>query len=291
MDLTFDFDDETTTQAFAAAVGALREEYEGLAAAAQQEHEARMAVRVGSGSIDPKFGMLTGSITQSYNLTQTQALRTKAERDREAALAALEAQKGARLEATKAAHALELAELKARYNTKIEAQRGRVDALKAELGERRRRGRQDEQRLLALRAEKAARAGPLARAAEGLVAWEAAVAALEDERGQLRSLEASLREEDRAVRALERDADGLRRRLAQARAEVGARRAQTQAAVLRAQQRAGFGVLLLENKLRRLQARVDAHRRAAAARAEAAATVAAGAWVGAGVVVVVGKAL
>lgn len=217
-------------------------------------------------------------------------MRATAERDREAALAALEAQKAARLEATKAAHALELADLKARYNGKIEAQRQRLEALKAEAGELRRRARQDEQRLVGLRAEKAARAGPLARAAEGLAAWEAAAAALEDERGQLRSLNARLQEEDRAVRALDRDGEGLRRRLAQARAEVGDRRAQTQAAVLRAQQRAGFSVLLLKNKLRRVQTRVDAHRRAAAARAEAAATVAAGAWVGAGVVVVVGKA-
>lgn len=219
-----------------------------------------------------------------------QALRAKADQGREAELAALAATKAVRLEATKAAHALELADAKTRANAQIAAQRERLDGLKAGVNELRRRVRQDGQRRAALAGERAERAAPLARAAEGLAAWEAAVAALEDDKAQLRSFEARVREEDRAVRALDWDGAALRRRLDAAQAEAAARRGQTQVAVLRAQQRAGFGVVLLENKLRRLQARLEGHRKAAAARAEAEAAAAA-AWVGAGVVVVVGKAL
>ena len=142
---------------------------------------------------------------------------------------------------------------------------------------------------MALKEEKEARAAPLARAAEGLAAWEAGVAALEGDSSHLRSLERWVQEEEKAVRALERDGEALRRRLHGTQAEAAELRARTHAAVLRAQQRGGFAVLLLENKLRRLQARLDAHHRKAAARAEAAAAARAY-HAGAGVVVVVGKA-
>jgi hypothetical protein len=94
-----------------------------------------------------------------------QALRAEADREREQELAALEATKAARLEATKAAHALELADVKTRCNARVEAQRERLEGLKSEVMELRRRVRQDEQRRAALQEQKESREGHLPQAA------------------------------------------------------------------------------------------------------------------------------